>query len=146
MQRFEYEETFATAISNDIPPPNFSHNATQDRTSTYALTMVMEGPGVPPSVSHIASSSTVFDSHHIPAHINKIGADIDSPALNDIQADMDDPNAEADDGKVYCICNGVSYGEMIACDDPTCEREWVRVLRVFCTRVWISDSYGFSST
>ncbi|KZT25131.1 hypothetical protein NEOLEDRAFT_1133881 [Neolentinus lepideus HHB14362 ss-1] len=24
----------------------------------------------------------------------------------------------------YCFCNQVSYGEMIACDNPDCEREW----------------------
>ncbi|KAH9932062.1 uncharacterized protein BXZ73DRAFT_46906 [Epithele typhae] len=31
---------------------------------------------------------------------------------------------EVDDNKTYCFCNGVSYGEMIACDDKECEREW----------------------
>ncbi|KAF9001984.1 hypothetical protein BDQ17DRAFT_1357860 [Cyathus striatus] len=30
-----------------------------------------------------------------------------------------DPNEE-----VYCICNRVSFGEMIACDSPHCRREW----------------------
>jgi len=29
--------------------------------------------------------------------------------------------------KTYCFCGRVSYGEMIACDDGNCEREWVRV-------------------
>ena len=24
----------------------------------------------------------------------------------------------------YCICNRVSYGEMIACDNPDCSIEW----------------------
>lgn len=31
----------------------------------------------------------------------------------------------------YCFCSGVSYGEMIACDDDNCEREWVRFLSIF---------------
>ena len=36
-------------------------------------------------------------------------------------------NAAAADGddRTYCICDRVSYGEMIACDDGQCEREWV---------------------
>lgn len=38
-----------------------------------------------------------------------------------------DNDAEGDD-RTYCICDGVSYGEMIACDENSCEREWVRVL------------------
>jgi len=24
----------------------------------------------------------------------------------------------------YCYCNGVSFGEMVACDRDNCEREW----------------------
>ncbi|KAF8867815.1 hypothetical protein CPB84DRAFT_1810851, partial [Gymnopilus junonius] len=26
--------------------------------------------------------------------------------------------------KTYCFCEGISYGEMIACDDSQCKREW----------------------
>jgi inhibitor of growth protein 3 len=34
--------------------------------------------------------------------------------------------AEGDgDDKTYCFCDGISYGEMIACDEFDCEREWV---------------------
>ena len=37
-------------------------------------------------------------------------------------------DGDGDDNKTYCFCDGVSYGEMIACDDLGCEREWVRLL------------------
>jgi len=38
-----------------------------------------------------------------------------------------------DDGRVederkYCFCDRISFGEMVGCDDPQCEREWVRIL------------------
>ncbi|KAJ7929386.1 hypothetical protein B0H13DRAFT_2652523 [Mycena leptocephala] len=33
------------------------------------------------------------------------------------------PNADPNE-KRYCYCDQVSFGEMIACDDPRCEREW----------------------
>jgi hypothetical protein len=36
-----------------------------------------------------------------------------------------DDGAEADDGRLYCLCQMVSYGDMVACDDDECEREWV---------------------
>ncbi|KAI0050620.1 hypothetical protein FA95DRAFT_1536152 [Auriscalpium vulgare] len=36
-----------------------------------------------------------------------------------------DDAAEGDDGKVYCWCNMGSFGEMVACDDAECVREWV---------------------
>ena len=26
--------------------------------------------------------------------------------------------------EVYCFCRNVSYGDMIACDDPSCKYEW----------------------
>ncbi|KAI0710403.1 hypothetical protein C8T65DRAFT_739679 [Cerioporus squamosus] len=38
------------------------------------------------------------------------------PALPEGEVDPNEPR--------YCFCNQVSYGEMIACDNPTCEREW----------------------
>jgi len=28
------------------------------------------------------------------------------------------------DERRYCFCNEMSYGDMIACDSPTCRREW----------------------
>jgi inhibitor of growth protein 3 len=47
-------------------------------------------------------------------------------------ADGADDGAEADDGRLYCWCQVGSYGDMVACDDNECEREWVSV--VFCWR------------
>lgn len=29
------------------------------------------------------------------------------------------------DKTLYCFCQRVSFGEMIACDAPDCEHEWV---------------------
>ncbi|TEB28167.1 hypothetical protein FA13DRAFT_1633510, partial [Coprinellus micaceus] len=28
------------------------------------------------------------------------------------------------ENKKYCVCRGVSYGEMVACDGEACEGEW----------------------
>ncbi|KAI0075453.1 hypothetical protein K474DRAFT_1699040 [Panus rudis PR-1116 ss-1] len=35
-----------------------------------------------------------------------------------------DAQDAADQNKLYCLCNRPSEGDMIACDNPTCEREW----------------------
>ncbi|KAI0800560.1 hypothetical protein C8Q74DRAFT_1364275 [Fomes fomentarius] len=32
--------------------------------------------------------------------------------------------ADCEDGKRYCLCNGVSSGAMIYCDGNNCEKEW----------------------
>ena len=45
-------------------------------------------------------------------------------------ADLDEAELEGVDGEEegnepkYCYCNDVSYGEMVACDNESCEREW----------------------
>ncbi|KAI0778825.1 hypothetical protein BD413DRAFT_601501 [Trametes elegans] len=46
-----------------------------------------------------------------------------------------EPDGDADDGKTYCFCDGVSYGEMIACDDEDCEKEWFHIACVGLTVV-----------
>ncbi|KAL4261204.1 Chromatin modification-related protein [Pleurotus pulmonarius] len=39
-------------------------------------------------------------------------------------ADGGDGDGEGDDNKRYCVCNGVSYGDMIGCDDDNCDKQW----------------------
>ncbi|KAL2157804.1 hypothetical protein VTH06DRAFT_5073 [Thermothelomyces fergusii] len=44
-------------------------------------------------------------------------------AENEDDADEDD-DQDVGDEDVYCYCNQVSYGEMVACDGEGCPREW----------------------
>ncbi|KAG1773985.1 hypothetical protein EV702DRAFT_1200714 [Suillus placidus] len=44
-------------------------------------------------------------------------------AAGDTATEVGEGDGEGDD-KTYCFCEGISYGEMIACDDVNCEREW----------------------
>jgi inhibitor of growth protein 3 len=53
-----------------------------------------------------------------------LGAGAGSGTLMDTVDGADD-GAEADDGRLYCWCQMGSYGDMVACDDNECEREWV---------------------
>ncbi|TGJ85200.1 hypothetical protein E0Z10_g3534 [Xylaria hypoxylon] len=54
--------------------------------------------------------------HAIPTRI--VDEDTNSSGHGD-----DEGEVEADE-PLYCYCNGVSYGEMVACDANDCEREW----------------------
>ncbi|KAH8835067.1 hypothetical protein DL96DRAFT_21045 [Flagelloscypha sp. PMI_526] len=38
-----------------------------------------------------------------------------------------DQDGENDDGKLYCFCNRVSFGQMIGCDNQKCEKEWFHI-------------------
>ena len=51
-------------------------------------------------------------------------------------ADVDDDEEEEDDADEprYCYCNQVSYGEMVACDNPHCLREWFHLACVGLSR------------
>jgi hypothetical protein len=41
------------------------------------------------------------------------------------EADGEDDGEEAEENEPrYCYCNEVSYGEMVACDNENCSREW----------------------
>jgi hypothetical protein len=60
--------------------------------------------------------------------------------MEDIDPDVELPGVEVEEGDVpeeeeeeaeggegepkYCYCNDVSYGEMVACDNESCAREW----------------------
>lgn len=52
-------------------------------------------------------------------------------------ADGADDGAEADDGRLYCWCQVGSYGDMVACDDNECEREWVSVFFLVWLDYWL---------
>jgi hypothetical protein len=41
----------------------------------------------------------------------------------EMQLDGDEGEVEEDE-PTYCYCNGVSYGEMVACDADGCAKEW----------------------
>jgi len=74
----------------------------------------LEGPGMP--VARSASLHSQAASIPVPP-----GAAAADPT------DAGDGDGDGDD-RTYCICDRVSYGEMIACDDGQCEREWVCVV------------------
>ncbi|KAL6303992.1 hypothetical protein BKA93DRAFT_785658 [Sparassis latifolia] len=66
----------------------------------------LEGPGMPVARNFVSTTSVVAET-------------VDAGAGAGVEVDGD-----PDDGKTYCFCDGVSYGDMIACDDKNCEREW----------------------
>ncbi|KAI0964169.1 hypothetical protein AcW1_010247 [Taiwanofungus camphoratus] len=64
----------------------------------------LEGPGMPVARNFV----------------NAVGGDTADGAMG-AGAEAE---ADPDDGRTYCFCDSVSYGDMIACDDANCEREW----------------------
>ena len=74
----------------------------------------LEGPGMPVQRNGNGAALGMHQADGV--HGRGVGGDV-GEAL--------DP----DEDEQYCFCRNVSFGEMIACDDDSCEIEWVRV---FC--------------
>lgn len=76
-----------------------------------------EGAG-PPKRSHKKGGSTA-------AAAQVLAARLANESTNSSSAQGDEDEAEVDENEpLYCYCNGVSYGEMVACDADDCPREW----------------------
>lgn len=81
----------------------------------------LEGPGMP--VARGGSHPIPVQSLSIPTTSTPVDQQADSTTGGGDEG-------EVEDERKYCFCDRVSYGEMIGCDDPNCEREWVRGLRL----------------
>lgn len=55
-------------------------------------------------------------------------------AAADANGDEEDDDEEDGEEQRYCYCNGVSYGEMVGCDDDLCPREWFHLTCVGLTK------------
>lgn len=90
----------------------------------------LEGPGMPVArgTSHpalaMAGSATMASSKLNPGDVQVAVAGVDGVVAEGGEAEGDG------DDKTYCFCGAVSYGEMIACDQFECEREWVRTYMI----------------
>ncbi|KIY50474.1 hypothetical protein FISHEDRAFT_30651, partial [Fistulina hepatica ATCC 64428] len=89
----------ASPISTDFPAPNQWH-------------VELDGPGVAsrpnPSPAKVAPVATSIAAAEPAAAVDSGDGD----------------GGDTEDNKTYCYCNNVSFGQMIACDDKNCEREW----------------------
>lgn len=74
------------------------------------------------SVSAAATSATA-GAIQAAAHGGGPSGGEDSRRRNNTRDDDDDDEPDADEPR-YCICNQVSYGEMVGCDADDCPREW----------------------
>ena len=72
------------------------------------------------SSSSAAAPSTLIDSGILPASSSTAAEEsLADPASLESPDWTYDPNEPR-----YCVCNQVSYGDMVACDNPRCPVEW----------------------
>ncbi|EKM84232.1 hypothetical protein AGABI1DRAFT_110792 [Agaricus bisporus var. burnettii JB137-S8] len=101
---------------DNVPPHSLS--GTPDLSATSA--QLLAGPGVP-----FARSTSVHSAVNTANGTAGAGGRTGSAnAANSTGGEGAGDEGDNDDGRTYCYCDSVSYGEMIACDDENCEREW----------------------
>lgn len=92
-------------------------NSTTLRTSPAPMSRDSSPPASPPPTStRQTTRSTGRGAAEVPP------AD-EPPALEEDEEESDHDPDDPDEPK-YCYCNRGSYGEMIACDNESCPREW----------------------
>ncbi|KAH8998760.1 hypothetical protein EDB86DRAFT_3063967 [Lactarius hatsudake] len=107
----------------------------------------LEGPGMPVARSIVASHPAVLTGPGVDGGgavaVAGGGGGVAAGASMDTGDGADD-GAEADDGRLYCWCQVGSYGDMVACDDNECEREWFHLgcigLEVAPEGVWFCEA------
>ncbi|KAF9486385.1 hypothetical protein BDN70DRAFT_889342 [Pholiota conissans] len=143
-----------TPLANEAYPGNDAHHTNGSRrggaaNDAYAVPPSASHPSLPtPYQNGAHSNGGAYDVHGLPlgaqdwnipraqqlegpgmpvrsASIHSAAASV-VPAVPGVAVDAADAGEGDGDGddKTYCFCDGVSYGEMIACDDSRCEREW----------------------
>ncbi|KAK7279140.1 hypothetical protein RJT34_24186 [Clitoria ternatea] len=100
--RRERELAATTGVSASGPNGNTkSGRANESGTGRGGRKKTRQSTSVTPAATATEAQTTVA---------NPTGMDLDLPV---------DPNEPT-----YCFCNQVSYGEMVACDNPDCKIEW----------------------
>lgn len=80
--------------------------------------------------SHKKGASALQQQANNVDDASSLAGDLSGPDIEEEIADDDDDG----DQERFCYCNGVSYGEMIGCDNPTCTRQWFHYACVGITK------------
>ncbi|GLA82181.1 hypothetical protein AtubIFM56815_006361 [Aspergillus tubingensis] len=60
---------------------------------------------------------------------------VQAPAVSEEEESLHEGDDEDEDGEPrYCYCNEISFGEMVACDNDACPREWFHLSCVGLTK------------
>lgn len=104
--------SLAFATENDHDLFDFGDDPLTDTSDLYS------GASGKPSLSFLGGTSNKSSRRKLNTATTTSSLLVDSSIQDDF-VNYVDPNEPR-----YCLCNQVSYGEMICCDNPTCSIEW----------------------
>ncbi|RDL41129.1 Chromatin modification-related protein [Venustampulla echinocandica] len=123
----EDADTNGDSISNIQATTVMTKSGRASKPSTPAMSSFPDQPR-----SRSARSALEHTSNNKRSHKKGAGAAAQIIAQQNLEVDDATSTAQEDDEDeeigadelTYCYCNGVSYGEMVACDADDCEKEW----------------------
>lgn len=111
----ERRKSEPTPPGGQLPPTVTTKSGRASKPSTPALATFQEA----------ARSRSTRNVDNNKKGQKKAGAAAQALAPPVVDDDMTSGEGDIDaDELTYCYCNGISYGEMVACDSDECEREW----------------------
>lgn len=111
-------DSLPSAASEDLKHNSSRRQSQNHKHSSSYHHLDVKPPGTTSSISRVQASPKLKSE-------TPLGSP--GPEEHDIQIDGDaglDDEEEDPNEQRYCYCNGVSYGEMVACDNENCAREW----------------------
>ncbi|KAH9855072.1 hypothetical protein C2E23DRAFT_867148 [Lenzites betulinus] len=108
-------EAPSASISTGGPPPQKSESPPRSRHRVYHHHKSGLARGAHPRHSPMRSRR---------AHRASAGLDEDDGEGDEEMEEAAEDGADAEDQELYCYCQKLSYGEMIACDNDGCRYQW----------------------
>jgi len=117
------------------PPPMKKRRVAATQAASSAGSIKLPSPAPLPTASaHTASGAqrsrlSQQVARHSPMRQRRVTASVDPDADEDAEGEEDlednaEDNGDVEDKSLYCFCQKLSYGEMIACDNPDCNYQW----------------------
>ncbi len=112
------------------PPPN---NAAKGRASKTATPVLASAEPVQPRTRPTRGTDPAPKRTHKKNGSTAVVAP--PPPVSDPEESLHEGDDEDEEGEPrYCYCNEISFGEMVACDNDACPREWFHLSCVGLTK------------
>ncbi|EDN03669.1 predicted protein [Histoplasma mississippiense (nom. inval.)] len=137
----------STPVLSTLPDLSQQHSQPQRTTRPRGGTVTAAdggGPGGPSTSSNTGAGSgagTTKRSHKKGAGLAPAAQQLVAAAATEDEDSSRQGDDEEEEGEPrYCYCNQVSFGEMVACDNETCPREWFHLSCVGLSRAPLKSS------
>ncbi|EEH08094.1 PHD finger domain-containing protein [Histoplasma capsulatum G186AR] len=137
----------STPVLSALPDLSQQHSQPQRTTRPRGGTVTAAdggGPGGPSTSSGTGAGSgagTTKRSHKKGAGLAPAAQQLVAAAATEDEDSSRQGDDEEEEGEPrYCYCNQVSFGEMVACDNETCPREWFHLSCVGLSRAPLKSS------